>query len=92
VASGGYPGKYEKGKVISGLDEIAADSGLTIFHAGTKFENGATLTNGGRVLGVCASEPNLRSTMAKIYEGISNLYFEAMHYRRDIGAVKEDKP
>jgi phosphoribosylamine--glycine ligase len=92
VASGGYPGKYEKGKVISGLDELAADSGLTVFHAGTNFENGTYLTNGGRVLGVCASEPTLRMTMSKIYEGIANLYFEAMHYRRDIGAVKEDKP
>ncbi len=92
VASGGYPGKYEKGKVISGLDEVTAESGLTVFHAGTKFENEAYLTNGGRVLGVCASEPTLRSTMTKIYDGIANLYFEAMHYRRDIGAVKEDKP
>jgi phosphoribosylamine--glycine ligase len=92
VASGGYPGKYEKGKVISGFDEVAADSGLTVFHAGTRFENDMCLTNGGRVLGVCASEPTLRQTMSKIYDGIANLYFEAMHYRRDIGAVKEEKP
>ncbi len=92
VASGGYPGKYEKGKVISGLDDIAPDSGLTIFHAGTKREDGAYVTDGGRVLGVCASEPTLRATMGKIYDGLANLYFEAMHYRRDIGAIKEDKP
>ncbi len=91
VASGGYPGRYEKGKVISGLAELSEDSGLTIFHAGTRFENESYVTNGGRVLGVCASESTLTNTMAKIYEGLDKIYFEAMRFRRDIGAEKEEK-
>ncbi len=91
VASGGYPGRYEVGKVISGLEEIDGESGLTVFHAGTRFDDGNYLTNGGRVLGVCGSEPTLAETMFKIYDAIGGLYFEAMHFRRDVGAVKEEK-
>ena len=91
VASGGYPVHYEKGKIISGLDEAEKVSGVTVFHAGTKFENGHYLTTGGRVLGVCASEQTLAATMGKIYEGCGRIYFEAMYYRRDIGAVKEER-
>jgi phosphoribosylamine--glycine ligase len=92
VASGGYPVHYEKGKRISGLDEALAVPGVAVFHAGTKFENDAYLTTGGRVLGVCASEDDLAGTMAKVYEACGKIYFEAMHYRRDIGAVKEERP
>jgi phosphoribosylamine--glycine ligase len=92
VASGGYPTKYEKGKVISGLAEAEAVSGVTIFHAGTKFENNTYTTNGGRVLGVCASEPTLDETMKKIYGAIGRIHFEAMHFRHDIGAVREGRP
>jgi phosphoribosylamine--glycine ligase len=91
VASGGYPVHYEKGKAITGLAEAQAVPGVTIFHAGTKFENDAYLTTGGRVLGVCASENDLAGTMGKIYEACGRIYFEAMHYRRDIGAVKEER-
>jgi phosphoribosylamine--glycine ligase len=90
LASGGYPLRYEKGKVISGLDEAAAMPGVTIFHAGTKFENNAYSTSGGRVLGVCASEPTLEATMQTIYDAVGRIRFEAMQYRRDIGAVKEE--
>jgi phosphoribosylamine---glycine ligase len=89
VASGGYPVHYEKGKIISGLTEAAEVPGVTVFHAGTAFENGRYLTTGGRVLGVCASEENLAETMGKIYDACGRIYFEAMHFRRDIGAVKE---
>ncbi|HSQ79266.1 MAG TPA: phosphoribosylglycinamide synthetase C domain-containing protein [Candidatus Bathyarchaeia archaeon] len=89
VASGGYPLHYEKGKVITGLDETEDMPGVSIFHAGTKCEGGRYLTTGGRVLGVCASEDTLASTMRKIYEACGRIYFEAMYYRRDIGAVKE---
>jgi phosphoribosylamine--glycine ligase len=89
VASGGYPLHYEKGKVITGLDEAEKAPGVTVFHAGTKFENGQNLTTGGRVLGVCASEDTLAATMAKIYEACGKIRFEAMYYRRDIGAIKE---
>ncbi|MGZ5556409.1 MAG: phosphoribosylamine--glycine ligase [Candidatus Aminicenantales bacterium] len=91
VASGGYPVHYEKGKIISGLDEAEKVPGVTVFHAGTKFENGHYLTTGGRVLGVCASEETLAATMGKIYEACGRIYFEAMYYRRDIGAVKEER-
>ncbi|MGZ5495653.1 MAG: phosphoribosylamine--glycine ligase [Candidatus Aminicenantales bacterium] len=91
VASGGYPVHYEKGKIVSGLDEAEKVPGVTVFHAGTKFENGHYLTTGGRVLGVCASEQTLAATMGKIYEACGRIYFEAMYYRRDIGAVKEER-
>jgi len=62
-----------------------------VFHAGTKYESGVYTTNGGRVLGVCASEPTLDATMKKAYEAVGRISFEAMHFRRDIGAVKEEE-
>ena len=91
VASGGYPVRYEKGKPIAGLDEAAAVPGVTVFHAGTRFENGAYVTSGGRVLDVCASEPTLEATMTKIYDAVGRIRFPAMQYRRDIGAMKEER-
>jgi len=92
VASGGYPVRYEKGKAISGLAEAGAIPGVTIFHAGTKFEDNTYATSGGRVLGVCASEPTLEKTMTMIYDAVGRIHFEAMHFRRDIGGVKEERP
>lgn len=91
LAAGGYPVRYEKGKPISGLADADAIPGVTVFHAGTKYENEMHLTNGGRVLGVCASEDTLAESMKKIYKACGRIYFEAMHYRRDIGAVKEER-
>ncbi len=91
LASGGYPVHYEKGKTIAGLAEAQALPGVAVFHAGTKFENDAYLTTGGRVLGVCASEADLAATMGRIYDACGKIYFEAMHYRRDIGAMKEER-
>ena len=91
AASGGYPIKYEKGKVIEGLDEASAFPGVVIFHAGTAIKYGQYCTNGGRVLDVCASEKTLAETMDKIYRALSRIYFEAMHWRRDIGALKEEE-
>ena len=91
AASGGYPIKYEKGKVIEGLDEAATFPGIVIFHAGTAEKYGQYYTNGGRVLDVCASEKTLAETMDKIYRALSRIYFEAMHWRRDIGALKEEE-
>jgi phosphoribosylamine--glycine ligase len=91
VASGGYPVHYEKGKAIAGLAEAQSIPGVTIFHAGTKFEKDAYWTTGGRVLDVCASENDLAGTMGKIYEACGRIYFEAMHFRRDIGAMKEER-
>ncbi|HSQ79133.1 MAG TPA: phosphoribosylamine--glycine ligase [Candidatus Bathyarchaeia archaeon] len=91
VASGGYPLHYEKGKAITGLEEAEKVPGVTVFHAGTKYENGQYLTTGGRVLDVCASEETLAATMKKVYEACGKIYFEAIYYRRDIGAVKEER-
>lgn len=91
AASGGYPIKYEKGKVIEGLNEAESFPGIQVFHAGTRFENGQYFTNGGRVLNVCASEKTLAETMDKIYRALSRIYFEAMHWRRDIGALREEE-
>lgn len=89
AASGGYPLKYEKGKMIEGLEEAAAFPGVVIFHAGTVLRDGKYYTNGGRVLNVCASERTLAETMDKIYKALSRIFFEAMHWRRDIGALRE---
>jgi len=88
LASGGYPLAYEKGKLITGLKEVSAFPGITVFHAGTKLENGEYYTNGGRVINVCASEPTLAETMENIYGAIAAISFEGLHYRRDIGVVR----
>jgi phosphoribosylamine--glycine ligase len=89
MASGGYPGPYEKNKTIHGLDD-AARTGAIVFHAGTKFENGQYRTNGGRVLGVCTAEPRLSETMTRAYRAVERISFEGMHYRRDIGAIEAE--
>ncbi len=89
LASGGYPKKYEKGKLIKGLQEVSKSSGITIFHAGTKSQKDEYYTDGGRVLGVCASEKTLTATMGKIYKAISMIQFDDMHYRTDIGLIRE---
>lgn len=91
LASGGYPGSYEKGKRIAGIKEASQIPNVVLFHAGTKHESGEFTTSGGRVLGVCSSESTLKGTMDRIYSAISRIHFEGMHYRRDIGAVKEEK-
>jgi len=88
LASGGYPVKYEKGKKIEGLMEASGIPGITIFHAGTKFQGGDYFTDGGRVLGVSASEDTLAETMDRIYKAISLISFEAMHFRGDIGVKR----
>ncbi len=85
LASGGYPGKYETGKPIDGLDDV--DSDVTVFHAGTKRdERGRFVTNGGRVLGVTATGPTMAEARAKAYRNVERIRFDGMHYRRDIGA------
>ena len=89
MASGGYPEKYETGKPISGLDENGnaanASDDVTVFHAGTKFEDGKFLTSGGRVLGVTATGDDLRSALDKAYAAVDKISFEKAHCRRDIG-------
>ena len=83
VASGGYPGSYEKGKPISGLER--AGEVATVFHCGTnKGENGETVTSGGRVLSVTGCGANLREAVDRAYAGVARVSFDGMFYRRDI--------
>ncbi len=82
LASKGYPAKYEKGKIIYGLEE--ASKKALIFHAGTRYNN-QIITNGGRVLGVTALGNNLEEAIKNVYSAINLIRFEGMHYRKDIG-------
>jgi len=87
LASGGYPGVYETGKVITGVDEADAMPGVTVFHAGTALrEDGALVTAGGRVLDVTALAPSLREARALAYEAVAKISFEGMFFRTDIAA------
>ena len=85
-ASGGYPGPYEKGKEILGMNRMGQLDGVTIFHAGTRYEAGRYYTNGGRVLGITAVAPTLKEALEQAYAGVDKVTFEGMHVRRDIGA------
>jgi phosphoribosylamine--glycine ligase len=85
MASKGYPGKYEKGKKIEGLEKASQIPGVIIFHAGTKKINNEFYTNGGRVLGVTALDKNIPLAIEKAYKAVSMIYFEGAHYRKDIG-------
>jgi phosphoribosylamine--glycine ligase len=84
LASGGYPGKYETGKRISGLDEATELESVQIFHAGTKRVNDEIMTAGGRVLAVTALGSTLEAARARAYEAVSRIHFDNCHYRRDI--------
>jgi phosphoribosylamine--glycine ligase len=86
LASGGYPGAYESGKQIFGLEEAAEMEKVVVFHAGTTRRDGAYYTAGGRVLGVTARGPDLRTTIDRAYAACAKISFEGMHYRKDIGA------
>ncbi|HOV78999.1 MAG TPA: phosphoribosylamine--glycine ligase [Bacillota bacterium] len=83
LASGGYPGRYEKGKVIYGLEDLPDD--VVVFHAGTAEKDGKTITAGGRVLGVTAVGRDIRSAIKTAYDAVAKINFEGMHYRRDVG-------
>lgn len=85
LASDGYPENYEKGKIISGIDEAEMQSDIVIFHAGTKIVRQDLTTNGGRVLGVSATGKTLEEALAKAYKAIEKISFEGMQYRKDIG-------
>ncbi len=87
LASGGYPGPYEIGKPIDGLDDV--EDGVLVFHAGTKRDASARfVTNGGRVLAVTTTAPTIAEARAKVYRNIARISFEGMHYRTDIGAME----
>lgn len=83
MASCGYPGEHTTGQVISGLD--AASQQAIVFHAGTRLQEGAILTSGGRVLGVTALGGNISEAIAKAYDAVGRISFEGAHFRRDIG-------
>jgi phosphoribosylamine---glycine ligase len=84
MASAGYPGAYESGRSIQGIDEAEA-AGTVVFHAGTRLDSSGLVTSGGRVLGVTAGADDLPGAIARAYEGVAKIRFDGMHYRRDIG-------
>ncbi len=86
MASGGYPGNYEKGKVICGIENAAGVSSVSVFHAGTAFKDGKIVTDGGRVLGVTGLGPVVAAAIDNAYKGVREISFEGAHFRRDIGA------
>ncbi len=83
LASGGYPGSYEKGKPIWGL-ESSLDTDILVFHAGTQQQNNQIVTHGGRVLGITALADTLKSAQARVYEAVGKITFDGAYYRRDI--------
>lgn len=89
MASGGYPQSYKKGIEMSGLDENGQVEGATVYHAGTKYENGRFYTNGGRVLGVTAKGSDLEDALNKAYSAVAKISFDGAHYRKDIGRTRK---
>lgn len=86
LASGGSPGSYEKGKPISGLDDVDPD--CVVFHAGTAMKDGRVVTNGGRVLGVMCTGATHDEARAKAFDNAKRITFEGVHYRNDVGTVR----
>ncbi len=84
MASGGYPGKYEKGRGITGLPEAGKLPDTKVFHAGTALSNGQIVTNGGRVLGVTALGRDLAAAQAAAYAAVAKIRFDGAQFRRDI--------
>jgi len=85
MASGGYPGEYEKGKAITGLEEASRMEEVFVFHAGTAFENRQIVTNGGRVLGVTGLGETIAGAVDRAYEAVRKISWDGVHYRKDIG-------
>lgn len=85
MASGGYPGHYEKGKEIHGIENACTRDGIYVFHAGTSRSNGRVVTNGGRVLNVVSTGNTLRDAVSGSYGAVSEIRFEGAYYRKDIG-------
>jgi phosphoribosylamine--glycine ligase len=93
LSSKGYPGTYEKGKVIKGLDEFRGKRNTVIFHAGTSLKKGRTVTSGGRVLGVTALGKDIQTAKKNAYKAVEKIHFDGMHYRTDIAdkAINNNK-
>ena len=85
LASGGYPGEYQRGFEISGIVQAESQPDLKVFHAGTEERNGQLLTAGGRVLGVTAKAETLKAALNRAYQAVNQIRFTQMHFRRDIG-------
>ncbi|MFQ5666079.1 MAG: phosphoribosylamine--glycine ligase [Candidatus Binatia bacterium] len=85
LAAAGYPGSYEKGKVIRGLETLKGWANGVVFHAGTARRDDAVVTNGGRVLGVTALGATVRDALREAYRAVEQIHFDGMQYRRDIG-------
>ncbi|MGB6068647.1 MAG: phosphoribosylamine--glycine ligase [Desulfomonilaceae bacterium] len=85
MASGGYPGSYDKGKPITGIEEADAMEGVKVFHAGTGKTGNGFVTAGGRVLGVTAKAPGIANAIARAYEAVGKIRWENAYYRKDIG-------
>lgn len=88
VSSRGYPGKSQKGFVISGLEKIKNMKDVLIFHANTGYDNSNIVTSGGRVLSVSAMRANIKDAREKAYRALKEINFEGMHYRKDIGEIQ----
>ena len=86
LASGGYPGRFETDKKIGGLTPIARNTGVQVFQAGTRLDHGSLVTSGGRVLGVTATGDSLEAALSLAYQAAEQIYFDGIHYRKDIGA------
>jgi phosphoribosylamine---glycine ligase len=84
IASAGYPGTFEAGKKIAGLESVSAMEGVKVFHAATSRRDDVYFTSGGRVLGVTACAPDLATAVERAYAAVSMIGFEGMHYRKDI--------
>jgi phosphoribosylamine--glycine ligase len=86
MASGGYPGSYDKGKEIKGLDKAAGHRNVLVFHSGTARKDGKIVTDGGRVLGITGLGSTVAAAIDAAYAGVREITFEGAHYRLDIGA------
>jgi phosphoribosylamine---glycine ligase len=86
LTSGGYPGRFETGKNIEGLTAIQRNSGVQVFHAGSRRVGEHLVTSGGRVLGVTAASNSLEAALKLVYQAAEKIHFDGMHYRKDIGA------
>jgi phosphoribosylamine--glycine ligase len=85
MSSAGYPGPYEKGFEITGIDQAEADPDVKVFHAGTAMKNNALVTNGGRVLGVTARGETLTDAQEKAYGAVTKIAWQGAYWRNDIG-------
>jgi phosphoribosylamine---glycine ligase len=83
IAAQGYPGNYDRGNVITGINAASTD-GTLVFHAGTQLQDDQILTDGGRVLGVTSTAPDFASAIDRAYQGVRSITFEGMYYRQDI--------